>query len=199
MKKILPILATLALVALQALSAQATPLEPLTRSLEKRPTVVLAPDAASLLNQLTATSMAGGSWVDAAVDPLQDDTTPPRITFLPPTLVLFPPPFGASIGNIVSISFDAEFPFIVPFGAASAFGNGFNVLVNDLVTFFDIVQIQLPSGQIELGIGFIAAAQFVGFYDPFFPVCPCGGLDIFVLDFAGNTAAGLAPVVVVSF
>lgn len=199
MKKILSSLATLALMALPALSTQAMPLEPSTRSLEKRPTAVFTPDAASLLNQLRATSIPGGVWVDGAVDPVQDDTTPPRIAFLPPTLALFPPPGGFSVGSILSISFDAEFPFIVPFGAASAFGNFFNVEVLDLVTFFDIVQIQLPGGQIELGIGFIAAALFAGYYDFFIPICPCGGLDIFAVDFAGNTAYGFAPVIVVSF
>ena len=158
------------------------------------------PDSVSLLNQLTMGAASGGLDLEATFVPAQDDTTSPRIVFVPPVLTLFPDPFfGATAGNIVSLSFDAEFPYIVAFGAASAFGN-FDVAVNDFLTYFDLVNITLPSGQIELGIGFIAAAQFVGFYDPiFFPVCPCGGLDIFAVDFSGNTANGFAPVVSVSF
>ncbi len=202
MKKILSIFATLALMASQTPFAQAKPIEKSPRSLDRQPTLAPMPDAVSILNLLTMSTESGGSGLDAAFESVQDDTNPPIITFLPPTLTIFPPPiFGVGVpGNIVSVSFDTEFPFIVAAGAASAFGNISNVQVDELVTFFDIVQIQFPTGEIEAGIGFFAAARFVGFYDPFiFPVCPCGGLDVVVTDFAGNVSNGVAPVIVVSF
>jgi hypothetical protein len=203
MKKILSAFAVLAFVASQTPFAQAMPVETSARSLDKQPARVFMPDAVGILNQLTMTTEFGGVGFDAALDPVQD-TTPPTITFVPPSLALFPPqPIGGfggfADGNIISVSFDTDAPFIVAVGAGSAVGNGFNVGVINFATFFDLVNIQLPTGAIEVGIGFIAAAQFEGLYDFFTPVCPCGALDVAAVDFAGNVSNGTALVVVVSF
>jgi hypothetical protein len=201
MKKILSVFATFALMASQAPFAQAMPIETSTRLPEKQPAPVFMPDAVGLLNLLTMGAESGELGLDAAFEPVQDDTTPPVITFVPATLTLFPPFGSFTLGNIVSVSFDAEAPFIVAAGAAAGDVNIFNVDLVDLVTFFELVEIPLPggTGEVALGIGFFAAAQFIGFHDLSIPLCPCGAIAIAAVDIAGNVSNRVAPVVVVSF
>jgi hypothetical protein len=175
MKKFLSVFATIAFMASQTSFAQAMP-------------IGTSPDSQGKKSML-------------AFMPVQDpDIDPPRIFFSPPSLNLFTDIFfDTDFGAISSVSFDTEAPFIVAAGLASADGNVFNVQVLDLVTFFELLNITLPDGQIAVGIGFFAQALYEGYYDPFFPVCPCGSLNVLAIDFAGNSSSGLAPVIVFSF
>ena len=187
MKKILSVFAALALLTLQISSAQARPIETSTPQPEMRPTLAFMPDAVALLNPLTMGDASGGLELDAAFAPIQDDA-PPRIGILPPILYLYPY-FFPDVGTIVGASIDFEFPYIVPVGSAAAFGS-FNVAATFLDTYFDYFQIQLPTGELEIGIGFVAVAGFEAYFDYYHAVCPCGHFEIFAVDWAGNTAIG---------
>jgi hypothetical protein len=198
MKKILSVLAVLALMASQTSLAQAGPIETSTRSPESRPTLAFMPDAVGLLNQLTMDAASEGLGLEAAFAPAQDDTTPPRIGFLPPVLFLYPSQIFNDFGTIVGASIDTELPYIVALGSAAAYG-GFNVYANGLETYFDYVQIPLPNGEIDIGIGFVAVAYFEASWDYYVPSCPCGHLEIFTVDFAGNTSIGGTLAIGVSF
>jgi len=187
MKQILSVFAALALLASQISLAQARPIETSTPQPEMRPTLALMPDAVALLNPLTIGTPSGGLGWEADFAPAQDDN-PPRIGFVPPILYLYPY-FFPDVGTIVGASIDLEFPYIVPVGSAAAFGS-FNVAATFLDTYFDYFQIQLPTGELEIGIGFVAVAGFEAYFDYYHVACPCGHFEIFAVDWAGNTAIG---------
>lgn len=188
MKKILSIFAALALMASLTSFAQAMPIETSTRSLDRQPALAFMPDAVTLFNHLTMGAASVELGLDAAFAPAQDDTTSPRIQFLPPVLYLYPYLFP-DYGTIIGVSFDTELPYIVALGQAAAYGS-FNVFAIGLDTYFDYVEIPLPTGEIALGIGFVTVAYFEAEFDYYHPVCPYGHLEIFAVDYAGNTAIG---------
>src|SRR5262249_3712792 len=198
MKMILSLLTALALTVSQTSFAQAKPIETTPRPPEAQPTRAFMPDSVSLLSQLTTGDASGGLGLEAAFANAQEDKNPPIITFLPPVLPLFPDIVFGDAGTIIGVAFDLDLPFIVNFGSAAAYGS-FNVFSDGLDTYFDYVDIPLPNGQIALGIGFVAVGYFEAAWSYYTILCPCGGLDIFALDFGGNTAIGSAFVVAYSY
>ena len=198
MKMILSLLTALALTVSQTSFAQAKPIETTPRPPEAQPTRAFMPDSVSLLSQLTTGDASGGLGLEAAFANAQEDKNPPIITFFPPVLPLFPTDIFPDQGTIIGVGFDLDVPFIVNFGTAAAIGY-FNVFATELTTFFDYVDVTLPDGQLALGIGFFAVGNFLAYVDYYHALCPCGSLDIFALDFGGNTAIGSAFVVAYSY
>lgn len=194
--RLLAVCAALCLLAPQTLLTHAEPLEkPASHSEKRSSAAILMPDAVSLFNQLTASTTPDGFALNVAVEPVQDDQTPPRISFSPGSLFLITTFFTRrASGTIISVALDQELPYIVAFGSSLAFAGG-PCQVVDLFSFFDYVLIPDTA---EIGIGWVSFAEFEGFYNPF-SVYPCGGLEVVAVDFAGNVADSIAPVIVFSF
>jgi hypothetical protein len=196
MKKIVTMLFAIVSIASQTMPIQAMPVISSAKMVERNLRTIPPLDAVHLYNQFTVNTASTPLWVNDIVDPIQDqDTTPPQIGFAPQILTIFTFPNGG-YGTITSVAVDLDSPFVVTAGAATAVGV-LDVFVDSLTTYFDLIQIQLPGGQVGIGVGFVSFARYGAFYNPFSFICPCGTLDVTAVDIAGNVGNGLATVVAV--